>query len=300
MVINRYPKGTPNLAELERQTDLLFVNSHPVIDGAESLPQNVIQVGGLQISETKKLPSDLQRFIESSEKGSILFCMGTNFRTELLTHREKEMFFEMIREMSDYHFLWKFDENYVHDFEIPSNLLVRSWLPQQEILAHPKVVGFVSHCGLLSTHEAHWFAVPIIGIPIYVDQHINCARVKKSKVGEVLPLMELPSNNTIEAVRRVVEDPIYRENMKIKSKIFRHQKELPIERAVWWTEWLLKNPADHLKSPSLKMGFFQSNSYDVMAILFATILVIFQLSKTLLNFIIFKWKNKPQKNIKFE
>jgi hypothetical protein len=173
-------------------------------------------------------------------------------------------------------------------------------MPQQEILAHPKVVGFVSHCGLLSTHEAHWFAVPIIGIPVYVDQHINCARVKKSKVGEVLPLMEMTANHTIETVRRVVEMPIYRENMKKKSKIFRNQKELPIERAVWWTEFLLENSADHLKSPALEMGFFKSNSYDVMIILFTAIFTVFKLSKALLQFIIFKWTSKPQKNIKRE
>jgi UDP:flavonoid glycosyltransferase YjiC (YdhE family) len=257
-------------------------------------------VGGLQISETKKLPSELRKFIESAPKGAIIFCMGTNFRTELLSHEEKETFFKMIREMSDYHFLWKFDENYANGFEIPPNLLIHSWMPQQEILAHPKVVGFVSHCGLLSTHEAHWFAVPIIGIPVYVDQHINCARVKKSKVGEVLPLMEMTANHTIETVRRVVEMPIYRENMKKKSKIFRHQKELPIERAVWWTEFLLENSADHLKSPALEMGFFKSNSYDVMIILFTAIFTVFKLSKALLQFIIFKWTSKPQKNIKRE
>lgn len=300
MVINRYPEGTLNLAELERKTDLMFVNSHPIIDGSESLPQNVIQVGGLQISETINLPSDLREFIESSQKGSILFSMGTNFRTELHSHEEKQTFFKMFQEMSDYNFLWKCDEEFVSGFEIPSNLLVRKWLPQQAILAHPKVTGFVSHCGLLSTHEAHWFAVPIIGIPVYVDQHINCARVMKSKVGEVLEFTELLSNHTIETVRKVVEMPSYRQNMKFKSDIFKHQKERPLDRAVWWTEWLLTNSAEHLKSPALKMGFFKSNSYDVMAISFTAIFIVFRLSKALAKFIILKWKNKPQKSIKRE
>lgn len=282
---------------------MLFVNSHPLIDGQESLPQNVIQVAGLQISTTTKknekeenLPIDLRSFIESTKKGSILFSMGTNFRTELLSHEEKEMFFKIIREMSDYNFLWKFDVSQVNGFEIPSNLIVRSWLPQQDILAHSNVIAFISHCGLLSTHEAYWFGVPIIGIPVYVDQHINCARIKKAEVGEVLSLMDLTVNETISTIRRVVENPKYRENMKIKSKIFRSQKETPIERAVWWVEWLVNNSPDHLKSPTVNMNFIQSNSYDVIFFIFLAFYAIFHLLNALSKFIIFKWKNRKIKS----
>lgn len=285
---------------MERMTDLMLVNSHPLIDGQESLPQNVIQVAGLQISDEQKLPLDLRQFIESSKKGSILFSMGTNFRTELLSHEEKEMFFKVFREMSDYHFLWKFDESQVNGFEIPSNLMVRSWLPQQNILAHPQIVGFISHCGLLSTHEAYWHGIPIIGIPVYVDQFINCARVVKANVGEVLSLGDLSANHVIDVVRKVVETRSYHESMKIKSRIFRSQKELPRDRAVWWIEWLLNNDANHLKSPTMRMNFFQSNSYDVIIIFItAAIYIIFRLSKALLKLIILKC-GKSGRKIKCE
>lgn len=45
----------PNLAELEQRTQIMLVNTNPVLDPPETLPQNVIPVGGLQIVQPKPL-----------------------------------------------------------------------------------------------------------------------------------------------------------------------------------------------------------------------------------------------------
>ena len=36
----------------------------------------------------------------------------------------------------------------------PSNVLIRPFLPQQDILAHPKTILFVTHCGMHGVMEA--------------------------------------------------------------------------------------------------------------------------------------------------
>lgn len=46
----------PNGRELEQRTQIALVSTHPIIDSAESLPPNVIAIGGLQIVEPKTLP----------------------------------------------------------------------------------------------------------------------------------------------------------------------------------------------------------------------------------------------------
>jgi hypothetical protein len=46
----------PSLSDLEKKTALMLVNTNNAVDFQEPLQPNVIQVGGLQISEPKKLP----------------------------------------------------------------------------------------------------------------------------------------------------------------------------------------------------------------------------------------------------
>lgn len=47
------------------------------------------------------------------------------------------------------------------------------WAPQDKILEHPSTGGFVSHCGWSSTLESIRFGVPVIGIPLKIDQPFN-------------------------------------------------------------------------------------------------------------------------------
>ena len=52
----------------------------------------------------------------------------------------------------------------------PPNLLTRAWLPQQEILAHPKTRLFFTHFGMHGALEAVWYGVPMVGFPLFSDQ----------------------------------------------------------------------------------------------------------------------------------
>jgi glucuronosyltransferase len=90
----------------------------------------------------------------------------------MLTDLKQSAFIEAFKKLPQYRFVWKFDaENLVPNIELPKNLLIKSWVNQNDVLANPKVVAFISHCGLLSTHETKWWGKPIVGIPIFIDQH---------------------------------------------------------------------------------------------------------------------------------
>lgn len=52
-------------------------------------------------------------------------------------------------------------------------LVVPSWAPQIQILAHPSTGGFLTHCGWNSTLESIVNGVPLIAWPLYAEQKTN-------------------------------------------------------------------------------------------------------------------------------
>ncbi|CAO2171368.1 unnamed protein product [Urochloa humidicola] len=52
-------------------------------------------------------------------------------------------------------------------------LVVKSWAPQREVLAHAAVGGFVTHCGWNSVLEAIMGGVPMLAWPMYAEQRMN-------------------------------------------------------------------------------------------------------------------------------
>ena len=162
----------PYAGDLDNHTLLMMVNAHYSIDFPEEVPPNLIQVAGIQIKDAKPLPEDLEQFVQSAKKGAVIFSLGTNVRSDQLDKERQKMFIEAFRQIPDYNFMWKFESDL--DIELPKNVIIRKWLPQNDILGHPKTKGFITHGGLLSTQESTWHGVPMIGMPFICDQYRVC------------------------------------------------------------------------------------------------------------------------------
>jgi glucuronosyltransferase len=154
---------------LEEDTMLMLVNTHPATDFPEPLPPNIIPVGGLQIKEPKPLAEDLDQFIRAGKKGAVVVSFGTNVRSDMLDEKRLKMILQAMEQLPAYNFLWKFESDSLPP--LPKNVLIRPWLPQNDILGHPSIKAFVTHAGLLSTMESTWHGVPMVGVPFIVDQH---------------------------------------------------------------------------------------------------------------------------------
>ncbi|GJS08205.1 beta-D-glucosyl crocetin beta-1,6-glucosyltransferase [Tanacetum coccineum] len=67
-------------------------------------------------------------------------------------------------------------------------LVVKGWAPQSKILRHGNIGRFGDHCGWSSVLEAMKFGVPIIAMPMHLDQPIN-ARLVEVRVGISLEMV---------------------------------------------------------------------------------------------------------------
>lgn len=161
-----------SIEELYAKTKLLMPNYNAAVNLVQPMMPMIIPVGGLQIKESKPLPSDLEEIFSAASNGVVYFSLGSNIQSEQLgLHRLTEII-EAFRALPRYTFLWKIDLTGLDLAEnLPGNVHVRRWLPQNDILAHKKTLLFISHGGGLSSQETTWYGVPMLGVPVFLDQH---------------------------------------------------------------------------------------------------------------------------------
>lgn len=100
---------------------------------------------------------------------------------------------------------------------LPENISVFRQVDQIAVLAQAD--AFLSHCGMNSATESLYYQVPLIMYPQTNEQGGVATRV--SQLGAGVRLRKASPGNIREAVSRVINDPVYRENATLISDGFK-------------------------------------------------------------------------------
>lgn len=171
---NLYKKYFPNahrsFDEVYMNASIIFLNTHVSSNTVRPNMPNVIEVGGVHIKEAKQLPKDIQQFLDTAKEGVILFSMGSFIQSKKWPIDKRNAFVRAFGKLKQ-KVLWKYENETLPGN--PGNIMISSWIPQRDILAHPNVKMFITHGGLLGTTEAVAEGVPVLGIPIFGDQKVK-------------------------------------------------------------------------------------------------------------------------------
>lgn len=220
----------------------------------------------------KPLPENLREFVETAEHGVIFVSFGSVIKSSKMPEFKRQILLSVFSKLKQ-RVIWKWE---VDMLDAPPNVLISSWLPQPDLLGHPKVKLFITHGGAGSYQETICHKTPVVGIPIALDQFVNLNEAIKHGMGLVIGWHELTTENLDEAVTEVLNNPVYEENVAKLNSLILDQPQHPLERAVWWMEYLLRHPHNEdMRSPALGLNWFQYFLLDVIVLILLIVLAIF-------------------------
>ncbi|XP_017056581.2 UDP-glycosyltransferase UGT5 [Drosophila ficusphila] len=290
-------KSMPSFEEAQRNVSLAFCNGHGISEGPirPNVP-GIIEIGGIQVKgKADPLPEDIKEFLDKGKHGAILFSLGSNLKGEHIQPEVVETIFKGLSSVKQ-QVIWKWDDLK----NIPGkseNILYKKWLPQDDILAHPKIKLFITHAGKGGVAEAQYHGVPMLALPVFADQPGNADKLVESGYGLQLALTSLEVDEFKAAIKEIIENPKFAQKLKAFSKLYRDRPMTAQESVVYWTEYVIRHHgAAHMQSPLVHMNFIASNNLDVYVIGALVLYIIFIINKIVWKFVwrkLFSKSNTP-------
>ncbi|XP_034563425.1 UDP-glucuronosyltransferase 1-2-like [Notolabrus celidotus] len=270
-LVDRYFGPDVNFYHLLQGVDMWLIRVDFVFEFPRPTMPNIAYIGGFQCKPSEALSDELEEFVQSSgEHGFIVMSLGTLVKgLPLEITSEIAAAFAQIPQKV----IWR------HLGEPPNNLgnntLLVKWLPQNDLLGHPKVRAFVAHGGTNGIYEAIFHGVPVVGIPLLFDQFENVLRLEARGAAKSVDASTLTSQSFLEVIQEVLHNPSYSYNMKRLSSLHRDTPMPPLDTAIYWIEYVIRNKgASHLRTESYKMPWYAYYSLDVMGFLVAILLIL--------------------------
>ncbi|XP_048810184.1 UDP-glucuronosyltransferase 1A1-like isoform X14 [Lagopus muta] len=245
-----------------------------VLEYPRPLMPNMIAVGGVNCPH-KQLSQEFEAIVNASgEHGIVVFSLGSMV---------SEIPMKKAMEIADalgsvpQTVLWRYTGEAPPN--LPKNVKLVKWLPQNDLLAHPKTRAFITHGGSHGIYEGICNAVPMVLMPLFGDQMDNAKRVESRGAGLTLNILEMTSKDISDALKAVINDKKYKENIQRLSELHLDRPIHPLDLAVHWVEFVMKHKgAPHLRPAAHDLNWIQYHSLDVFAFLLAVVLLILFIS----------------------
>ncbi|XP_064628131.1 2-hydroxyacylsphingosine 1-beta-galactosyltransferase-like [Lineus longissimus] len=269
--------------DIAMKSKLFIMNKNGVIDCPTPSMPNLIQVGGLTTKPPKPLPADYQKFVDDSQHGVIVLSFGS-----AVAYIPKEMFLKFLSAFGNIkqRVIWRITRTY--DETIPENVKIVQWMPQNDLLAHPNVKLFITHCGGNGQFEAVNNGVPMLSFPVFAEQEYNAQRAFHKGYGLRMNIHNFTSEELIKAINEIIQNPKYSAAIKKASAIHRSLPD-PRKTSAFWIDHVMEHGDDHLRTSLSEMTSVQYFMIDIFAFLALFVLLILFVLKKLVQFAIVKF-----------
>ncbi|KAK0409464.1 hypothetical protein QR680_004553 [Steinernema hermaphroditum] len=271
----------PDLRALGKECPLVMVNSNELYDLPRPILHKVVYIGGLGMKklDAKPLEGEFKAAVEKAEK-VIIMAFGSVANAPDMPDSWKEAFMKAFARFPNVQFVLRYDADDLKK-SAPKNVLFSKWIPQADLLQHPKTAAFISHGGYNSLQETINAGKPIITIPLFGDQPRNGRIAAKHGIGYLISKGDVTEENVVKAIQAILSEEKYTAAARRFNQMLEKKPIQPETLLVRWTEFLGEfKQLDNLVPYGTKLGFIQYHNLDVIFVILSLV--------TLLLFVVFK------------
>uniref|UniRef100_A0AAQ6IG38 UDP-glucuronosyltransferase n=1 Tax=Anabas testudineus TaxID=64144 RepID=A0AAQ6IG38_ANATE len=264
--------GTPTSAcEMMSRADIWLMRTYWDFDFPHPFLPNFKFVGGIHCRPAKPLPEDMEEFVQSSgDNGVVVFTLGSMINN--ITTEKANMIASALAQIPQ-KVLWRYRGE--EPETLGANTRIYNWIPQNDLLGHPKTKAFITHGGTNGIYEAIYHGVPMVGIPMFGDQPDNMVHMKSKGAAVILDFTSMKTEDLRDAVNTVINEKSYKENAMRLSSIHRDRPMSPLDEAVFWIEFTMRNKgAKHLRVQAHELTWYQYHSLDVLGFIITVVLLL--------------------------
>ncbi|XP_039309137.1 UDP-glucosyltransferase 2 [Solenopsis invicta] len=296
LIRENFGPDMPSVREIERKLSLILVNSHITLDGIQPRTPAVVDVGGLHIHAENQtcctqLQPELKKWMDDSKDGFIYFTFGSMVTIETFPHEFLRILYASLGKIAPVRVLIKVTAPEKLPSGLPENIHISPWMPQLMVLRHSNIKAFITHGGFMGTQEAISCGVPMIGIPLFMDQFTNINAYVVKNITIRLDINEITERSMDAALNAILKNPLYRESAQNLSRQFLDRPMNAIDTATYWIEYVIKYGENSLRSPAMDMTWWQLSLVDVILFLLFCATIIIAVIVFIVQFIL-KLKHK--------
>ncbi|KAE9548342.1 hypothetical protein FO519_008447 [Halicephalobus sp. NKZ332] len=263
-----------DLAEAIKDSAFFYINSDENVDFVLPSTHKIVYIGGMGKVQSKALEEKYVNIFNNAKKGVILFSFGSVVQSSDMPDEYKQAFLEAFDEFPDITFLWKYEVDEHNITKGRKNVITEKWLPQPDILDHPKLLAFISHGGMNSVTEGATKGVPMIMCPVFADQAHNAMILVRRGTGILLEKSSFTKEHIVEAIKEIINNDSYKKNAQLLSKMVKAKPMSADERIVKYAEFAAKfGNTGVLQAQGRYMNMLQVYSLDIIAFILTTLAV---------------------------
>jgi hypothetical protein len=264
--------------QLVAGASLLFYIEEPAVGFPMPQMPNTMAVGDVMAgTPVRPLPDDLDAFLSNKEAattdtsgGAIVVAFGSYF--DFIPMNIVAAFCDSFGRLPrGIRVVWKLNRKDACGDRF-DRAMILPWIPQNDLLADPRVRLFISHGGLNSLIESVYHAKPLIIFPFASDQPANAATAELRGFAIRMSIAEFTVDELTINIEKILNNATYRENAELASRILRDKPDTAAERVGRMIEHVIKYGDRHLRTGAFDLSPMQFLMFDIFATILLSVL----------------------------